>query len=321
MNLSEFANVLFYIFVFPGMLFLVIYAGAFAYLDRHWYARLQNRVGPPWFQPLADFIKLFSKEDITPKNASPLIFNMVPLISFAAVATTFFYIPIYKHAYLSKIFFEFDLIVVLYLLTLPTIMLFLAGYFSVSLYSTIGAVRAMAQLFAYEVPLCTSFLSPAIIAGSWSILGIVSFYEKYPSYIFFNIIAFCVAIVALQGKLERTPFDLPEAETEIVGGPLTEYSGKKLAIFRFVVDMELVVGTALIAAIFLGGFGVTSYVPALSILSFVIKTLVLLLILTIIRAVFARIRIDQMVNFCWYYLVPLSLTQVLIAIAVKGWWL
>jgi NADH-quinone oxidoreductase subunit H len=310
---------LFYVFIFPGLFFLIAYALLFNFLDRNWYAKLQNRVGPPFLQPLADIIKLFAKEDITPRHASAVIFNMVPIIAFASVCTSFFYIPIYKSAAISKIYFSFDLVAVLYLLTLPTVMLFLAGYFSVSLYSTIGAVRALSQLFAYEVPLCAVFLSPAIIAGSWSIIDIVGYFEAHPSHLLINVIGFVVAIIALQGKLERTPFDIPEAETEIVGGPLTEYSGKKLGMFRLVVNMEMVVGSSLIAAIFLGGFGVTQYLPQISFVIYLIKTLFILFILSVFRAIFARIRIDQMIDFGWYFLVPLAFAQIFISIMFKWW--
>jgi len=312
---------LFTLFIFPGFLFLSTYGTVCEYLDRHWYAKLQNRVGPRFYQPVADIIKLFAKEDITPKTAEPAIFNFVPLIAFAAVCTTFLYIPIYKSEILSQIYFEFDLVAVLYLLMMPSVMLFMAGYFSVSLYSTIGAVRTMAQLFSYEVPLFTAFISPAIIAGSWKIADITAYYEANPGHCLFNVIGLIVAIIALQGKLERTPFDMPEAETEIVGGPLTEYSGKKLAMFKLMSDMELVVGLGLISAIFLGGFGYTKYLPIFSFLIFIAKTLVLLFISSVIKAAFARIRIDQMVRLCWYYLVPLVLVQLLAAIIVKGWWI
>lgn len=317
----SFSGALFYILVFPGFLFLLFYGLALNFLDRYWFARLQNRVGPPVLQPVADIVKLFAKEDITPRHASAGIFNVVPAVAFAAVTTTFLFIPIYNSPMLQKLYFSFDLLAVIYLLTLPTVMLFLGGYYSVSLYSTIGAVRVLTQLFSYEIPLCTAFLSPAIIAGSWSILDIVKFYEANPAYISFNVVGFVVAIIALQGKLERTPFDLPEAETEIVGGALTEYSGKKLAMFKLVFFFEMVVGSSLIAALFMGGFGVTKYVPLISFLLFLVKTLAVVFVLSVIRAAFARIRIDQMVDFGWHYLVPMSLIQMLAAIIIKGWWM
>ena len=134
-------------------------------------------------------------------------------------------------------------------------------------------------------------------------------------YSLFNIIGFVVAIISVQGKLERVPFDSPDAETEIVAGVFTEYSGKLLAIFRMTIDIEMVVVSALLAAIFIPVF---TTIPALGILLFIIKTLFVVFILSLIRALFARLRIEQMVRFSWYYLAPLAILQIFIDLVVKG---
>ncbi|MEG1661834.1 MAG: complex I subunit 1 family protein, partial [Clostridiales bacterium] len=179
---------LFNIIVFPGMLFLGIYALFFAFLDRKLYARLQNRMGPPWFQPLADFLKLLGKETIIPAGADRKIFVALPIIALAAVAAAFLYVPIWSN---SSIFpFDGDLIVVLYLLTIPTLCFFLGGWYSTSIYATIGAVRALTQLFSYEIPLFMAMLAPAILAESWSISAIAAYYWAHPLYILINIPAF-----------------------------------------------------------------------------------------------------------------------------------
>ena len=303
----------FNILIFPGFLFLGIYSLIFAFLDRKIYARLQNRIGPPWFQPLADFLKLLGKESIIPEDADKKVFAFLPVLAMAAVTAAYLYIPIYSQVSLYP--FEGDLIVVLYLLTLPTLSFFLAGWYSTSVYAAIGAVRALTQLFSYEVPLFMALLSPALLANTWSLSGITTYYSAHPLYLLINIPAFVVAIVSAQGKLERVPFDIPEAETEIVSGNFVEYSGRLFAIFRMAIDCELVVVSSLVASIFLPFHPEAVW---LGFIAYVIKTLVILIILAIFRSIMARVRIEQMVSFCWKYLTPLAILQVIINLLLKG---
>jgi NADH-quinone oxidoreductase subunit H len=171
------------------------------------------------------------------------------------------------------------------------------------------------MMFGYEIPLILSVLSPAILANSWRMAEIAAFYQINPGLIPVNIIAFFVAIISLQAKLERCPFDIPHAETEIVGGTFTEYSGKKLAFFRLLSDMEMVVGSGLIATVFLGGFPGGVFI---GLMHFIVKTLIIIVILSIIRALCSRIRVDQTVTFSWHYLAPLSILQLLAVIIVKS---
>ncbi len=305
---------LFSILVFPGFVFLGLMGVAAEYLDRIIYARLQHRKGPPWFQPVADFIKLLGKEDVVPEEADVLMFRAVPIFALAAVITAFFYIPLFSP---SAVFsFSGDLIVVLYLLMIPTMTFFLGAWYSRSLYATIGAVRAITQLFAYEVPLFLGLLAPAVIAGSWNIAEISAFYASHPLLILVNAIAFIVSIIALVGKLERVPFDIPEAETEIVAGTFTEYSGRLLAYFRMAIDMEVVVAASLVAAVFLP-FGME--LPAVfAFIIYLVRVVAVIFILSVVRTIFARLRIDQMVSFCWKYLAPIAFLQLVINIIVKG---
>lgn len=305
---------LFNILVFPGFIFLSLYGLVVEYVDRKLYARFQNRIGPPWFQPLADFIKLVGKETIIPCEADARIFRLLPAFALASASTAFLYIPAWGVKSLFP--FEGDLIVVLYLLTIPTLTFFLAGWYSTSLYAAIGAVRAMTQLFAYEVPLFMALLGPAILAGTWSVSGAAAYYCAHPLLALFNVPGLLVGLVATQGKLERVPFDIPEAETEIVGGAFTEYSGRLLAIFRMTIDVEMVTVSALIAAVFIPFF-VTS-APVLGFLLFVVKTLAVVFVLAALRSVLARLRIEQMVDFCWKYLTPAALLQVLIDLIARG---
>jgi NADH-quinone oxidoreductase subunit H len=206
---------------------------------------------------------------------------------------------------------------VLYLLSIPSLVLFLAGWFSVSPYSLIGATRVLTQLFAYEVPFFLALLTPAVVAGSWQIHKISVFPWTSGAWwvIPVQVLAFVVALLTLQAKLERVPFDIPEAETEVVGGPLTEYSGKKLALFRIQKDILMLVGSAFIAALFLGGFPGGIWMGAFWLL---VKTAFIVFLLSVIRAGFARIRIDQIVSFSWKYLAPVSLIQLLLVLILKG---
>jgi len=305
---------LFHILVFPGFLFLVVYSLALQFFDRKVYARLQNRKGPPWFQPIADFIKLLGKEVIIPDEANALLFQALPVVALAAVTTAFFYVPVWGTQ--SLLPFPGDVLVVLYLLTLLPLSFFLAGWNSSSMYAAIGSQRVLTQLFAYEVPLFMAILGAAMLSGSWSFSGIAAFYAARPMLALFNLPGLVVTLLAAQGKLERVPFDTPEAETEIVAGAFTEYGGRLYAFFRLAVDMETVLLLAIISAVFLPFFASN---PVLGFLLFVVKTVAVLFVLSVIRAVTARLRIEQMVRFCWMVLVPLSLVQLVIDLAVKGW--
>lgn len=303
-----------YLMVFPGFLFLSLAGMAAEFCDRKLYARLQNRQGPPWFQPLADFIKLSSKEDIIPEEANPLMFRLMPLVALAAAATAIPYIPIWEREALFS--FEGDLVIVVYLLTIPTMTFFLAGWYSASLYSMIGAVRSLTQLLAYEVPLYLALLAPACLADSWSLAGITKYYATHPWYWLLNLIGFGVALVVMLGKLEKVPFDTPEAETEIVAGTFTEYSGRLLALFRMAVSIEMVVLASLLAAVFLPfGLGLG---PVVGFLLYLVKIAFIIALTSLLRTIFARFRIDQMVNFCWRYIAPAAMLQLLIDIIAKG---
>jgi NADH-quinone oxidoreductase subunit H len=303
----------FNILIFPGLAFLVLLGLAGQLVDRKLYARLQNRVGPPWFQPAADFLKLLGKEEVIPEEADRRMFKLAPLFALAATVTSFFYIPLWG----EKAIFSFsgDLVVVLYLLLIPTLTFFLGGWYSRSIFATIGAIRSITQLFAYEIPLLIALLSPALLAGTWSMSEMTVYYAAHPWYWCFNLLGFAVAMVTLLGKLEKVPFDIPEAETEIVAGSFTEYSGRFLAFFRLAIDCEAVVSVSLLAAVFLP-FGLT-LPPVTAFLVYLAKVLVLLSVLALLRTVFARLRLDQMINFCWRIVAPLAFLQVLVVLVLK----
>jgi NADH-quinone oxidoreductase subunit H len=315
---------LLYLLVYPGLLFLFVYSTFCEWVDRKLYARFQNRMGPThtgrWglLQPIADFVKLMAKEDVVPEMADKRLFTLLPIFSLAIVLTAGLLLPVwfYSAAAAPMISFPGDIIVLLYLLSLPTLVFFLAGWSSTNYFSTIGGTRVLTMLFGYEVPLFMAVLSPAILANSWRLAEIAQFYQKKPILILPNLLGFVIAVICVQAKLERTPFDIPHAETEIVGGTFTEYSGKKLAFFRLMTDIELVVSSGLVATVFLGGFPGGLW---LGLLNFVIKTLFVIFFLSLIRALTSRIRVDQVVSFAWKILAPLAVLQLFIVILFKGW--
>jgi NADH-quinone oxidoreductase subunit H len=305
---------LFHIVIFPGFLFLGVAGLASEFIDRKLYARLQNRVGPPWFQPFADLVKLVAKEDIVPCEANPRMFKAMPIFALTATITAFFYIPLWGTQALYS--FNGDIIVTIYLLTIPTLTYFLGGWYSTSLYSKIGAVRSLTQLFAYEVPLLMCILAPALLANTWSLSEMALFYSQHHWYWLFNIIGFVISIIALLGKLEKVPFDIPEAETEIVAGTFTEYSGRLLALFKLSINIEAIVGASLIAAVYLP-FGLT-FAPVVGFVIYLVKILFIIAIMSLSRTIFARFRMDQMVIFCWKFVSPFAFLQMLICLIMKG---
>ena len=315
---------LLYLLVFPGIVFLFFFSLFVQYLDRKVYARIQRRVGPPFLQPLADIVKLASKEDVVPSNADRLMFTVAPLVGLAAIFAAFMYLPIVSVTGLHS--FEGDLIVILYLLTIPTLAMFLGGWYSGNAFGQRGGMRVASLLFSYEIPFFLALLSPALIEGSWQMGTIVTRTTTHPLAILVTLLGFGIALIALQGKLERLPFDIPEAETEIVAGPLVEYSGRRLALFRLARDAEMVVGSGLIVAVFLDGpmpmlITVQPWSWVWGALMFLLKTLFVILLLILMKSAVARIRTDQMISLAYKWLIPLALVQMLIAILVRfmGW--
>ena len=301
------------ILVFPGALFLFALAFFYEWIDRKFFARVQNRYGPLYtgpfgiLQPLADFLKLLSKEDIVPLAADKLLFTLTPIIYSTLPLTMLFVVPIANQT--SLIAFEEDLIFVMFVFTLIVVAVFLAGYGSTSRFSMIGGVRAALQMLGYEIPMGLAMIGPAIAAGSLSISNVVRWQQNSLSWIvWLQPLGFAVFVTCLLAELEFVPFDIPEAETEIVAGWRTEFSGRKLALFRLGRDLELVLASGLIASLYLGGAQQAWLVPP--VVTFLIKTVFAVLLLSFLRAVFARFRIDQMLSGMWKYLVPLAILQV-----------
>jgi len=302
-----------YVLLFPGFLFLLAYGFLLQYLDRKIAARMQARVGPPLLQPVADFIKMLGKEVIDPAGVDRAAFDAAPLMALAAVMTAFLYIPIVGE---SPFAFQGDLVLVLYLLTLPTIALFLLGWLSRNVFSSVGGVRAVTMLFIYEVPFFLALLMPALMAGSWSISEIAGWQQEHGWFALLQPIGFVVGLIGLQAKLERQPFDIPEAETEIVAGPWTELTGRRLALMHLTMQVMLVAGSGLIAALFLGGpllpwnISPAWLATIAGFLMFLGKTLLILVILASLKVATGRIRIDQLNDIGWKYLASATILQV-----------
>jgi NADH-quinone oxidoreductase subunit H len=198
---------------FPGGLFLLLAGMAYEWVDRKLVARFQNRVGPRWFQPLADNIKLLAKEEVIPENLDARLFVALPVVALAGALTAALYVPLFG---LKPPFsFDGDLIVAIYALSLLTLCTGLAGANTLNRFSLVGATRTLTQLFSYEAPFLLALLGPAIVAESWRISDIAQYAESH-WLIAVQPIGFVVALVGLMGKLELPPFDAPESETEIV---------------------------------------------------------------------------------------------------------
>jgi NADH-quinone oxidoreductase subunit H len=294
------------ILLFPAGLFLVVVGLLVEWIDRKLVARLQNRIGPRWFQPLADIVKLLAKEEILPSAANPWLFIGLPMVALAGCLTAALYVPLMGLA--PAYSFSGDLIVTLYLLSLLTLSKGIAGWNTSSRFSLVGATRGLTQQFAYEAPFLLALLGPAIVAGSWQI-DVIMFRNSGTWILFTQPIGFLVALIGLMGKLELPPFDAPEAETEIVAGATTDYSGRGLAVFNIAKSVEFVVGLTLIATLYLGGL----HNP----IEFLLKTLFILVILITLQTLLTRLRIDQTVGLWWRYGVILVLVQWMILIIWK----
>lgn len=303
------------ILLFPGFLFLIALAFFYEWVDRKVFARLQSRYGPLYtgpsglLQPLVDFLKLLSKEDILPQAADKLMFSSAPVFLLSLPLGALFLIPMSDSR--AIIGFEGDLIFLMFLFTLIAVTVFIAGWSSVSRFSTVGSIRAGFQMLGYEIPMCLVMVGPAITAKTLSISQIVEWQVSNTAwFIWLQPLGFALFVLCLLAELEWVPFDIPEAETEIVAGWMTEFGGPKLALIRLGKDVELLLAASLIASLFLGGPNSLWIIPP--IVFFLIKTTLVVMILTTIRALFARFRIDQMIAGAWKYLLPLSILQMIL---------
>ena len=297
--------------VFPGFLFTAFIGLLASWIDRKVTARLQWRIGPPWYQPLIDIIKLLGKETLVPAGASRMLFLTTPLIGLAAVTlvSTLLWLTILN----TKIGFIGDIIVVLYLLILPALSLILGGFASGNPLASLGASREMKMILAYELPFILVLIVPIIKAGGTLTIGGILNYQMAGGMIVGSLsgtIALVVAILCMQAKLGLVPFDIAEAETEIIGGPLIEYSGAPLAIFKLTKAMLLFTIPMFLIVIFLGGI----QFQGLSVLWGILKYVALLVVIVLIRNTNPRLRIDQALRFFWGPVTVLAVVGVVLAL-------
>ncbi|MBC8005895.1 MAG: NADH-quinone oxidoreductase subunit NuoH [Verrucomicrobia bacterium] len=327
--------------VLVGLVFLTFYAliGLFlVYMERKVCAFMQNRVGPNRvgkfgiFQTIADLIKLLMKELISIRKSDPLLFNLAPFIviicSFLALAA----LPYAKG--LQAIDFNIGVFYMIAVSSLGVVGILIAGWSSNSKYALIGAMRSGAQIVSYELSVGLSLLAIVIFSGTMSLSGIIEsqangwwiFKGHIPAFI-----AFIIFLIASTAEINRGPFDLAEAESELTAGFHTEYSGIKFAFFFLAEYMNMFIVAALGATVFLGGWmpfhvgnwegfnQIMDYIPSL--VWFIAKTFFIIYIIMWFKWTFPRLRIDQLLTLEWKYLLPISLFNiVLIAfITLMGW--
>ncbi len=320
---------IFRILVFPGFTFILSLTLFCDWMERKIEARIQNRVGPMVagpggiLQPLADFIKLLTKEDIEPRDAKKTVFKFAPLVAFTIMVFALCFLPIDGASVLSSGGFNGDLIIILAFATVANFLLFLAGWASSNPYGTIGSARVLTQFLGYDIPLFLIALTPAFIAGSLQIASIAAFQSiHYLPFILLAPWAFVLFVITMQAELEKDPFDVPHSESELVGGLETEYTGAKLAFLHLTRDVQVVFGAALVTELFLGGpygpvfFGFPAFWYSLW---FVLKVLAIVALTEYITTVFARLRIDQVLSGNWRILLPAALISLMLTVALVTW--
>ncbi len=316
----------FRVLIFPGFTFLFFFTMFCDWIERKIEARMQNRMGPTFtgprgiLQPFADVVKLLTKEDIVPSGAKKTVFRLAPILSFSIIIFALSFLPIDGAAIIPNSSFSGDLIFIMALITLANFFLFLSGWASANPYGDIGAARVLTQFLGYDIPLILLALAPAFLAGSLTISAIAS--SQYLPFIVLAPWAFVLFVITLQAELEKDPFDIPHAESEVVGGLETEFCGGKLAFLRLTRDVQIVFGAALVVELFLGGpYGPVFFGPPAFwyFLWFVLKLLGVVVITEYLTCLFARLRIDQVLTTNWKVLLPLSVLSLTLTIAVATW--
>jgi NADH-quinone oxidoreductase subunit H len=323
LNLSEWQ-----IIVVKVVLILMILPAAAligGYAEHKVMAHLQHRLGPMyaggfhgWAQTLADGLKFVYKEDIIPASADKRVFTLAPAAIFVPVLMIYLVIPVDENLIIEEL--DVGLFYLLAISSVTTIGLLMAGWSSANKYALIGALRSAAQLIAYELPIVLTAAVVAMLAGTLSLQGIVAA-QDYP-FLFWppgiGLVAFIVFLIGAVAEMTRPPFDMPVAESEIITGPFTEYSGMRYIFSHMFAEMGHMVAFAGIATtLFLGGYrpivpwGPLEAIPG--ILWFLLKTVFMVFLFLWIRPTFPRAREDQLQKFAWMVLIPVSLVLILAA--------
>jgi NADH-quinone oxidoreductase subunit H len=303
---------------------VLLASGAYAtWAERKICARFQVRYGPNragrfgLLQPLADAVKAIFKEEIVPSHVDTVLYVIAPGISFAAVLVTFAVIPFGPEVNLlgQKVGLWIGDVNVslLYLLAIAGLAAYgvvLGGWSSNNKYSLLGALRAAAQMISYELPMGLALLAVVLINGSASLRQIVDSQGSWPLAVL-QPVGFLVFLVAILAEGNRSPFDLPETENELISGFMTEYGGMKFALYYVAEYTSMVVNAAIIATIFLGGWKwpaiLSDLHPLVGVALFLTKATLMVFVFIWIRASLPRVRYDKFMRFCWKFMVPLSL--------------
>ncbi len=314
------------------ILFLSLNVLFLTWLERKVIARIHVRYGPnragPFglLQPIADMLKLLTKEDIVPEKADRLVFNLAPVMAFLFALLPAVTIGIGSGLIAADL--PAGVLYIAAVSSLSTIAVLMAAWGSNNKYSLLGGMRTAAQSLSYEIPLVLSMLGIVAIVGSLSTQDIVeaqssAWFGIIPKwFIFYQPLAFIVFLSAVVAEMGRIPFDLPESESELVAGFHTEYSGMKFAMFMFAEYIHFVVGSALLVTLFLGGWylpvisplaenlGVLKYLVQVAI--FVAKMYVVIFFLMWVRGTLTRTKVNDMLGFGWKGLLPLALLNVVV---------
>jgi NADH-quinone oxidoreductase subunit H len=320
--------------VFPGLLFTFLAALLNQWYTRKIFAKMQNRIGPKYvglsgvLQPFYDFFKLFSKESITPKFGRARLYVLFIGISIGSSISTLLFLPISPFIIHSS----FDVIIFIYLGLWSSVALAIAALMFPNMFSTIGASRLVTLMFVFEPTWVISLLTPVVLISKSS--GLLSFsvaetIENFsvigsnPIYLALTLVALATAIASLQCKLGLQPFDIFEADSEILAGVFTEFSGIKLALASLFHDIEMFVGAFVVVFLFLGGafpfslnLGQFPLDTLAAILLIIVKFLLVVLVLVTVKASSARYRIDQAVSFFFKYPLLVALAALIIATVI-----
>jgi NADH-quinone oxidoreductase subunit H len=316
--MTEIVRSLFYILVFPGLLFCTAAGLLLAGIDRKVVARMQRRVGPPILQPLYDFFKLLGKETIIPRTASKTAFLAAPAIGLVSLVVTALFIPIFGFTAFGG---SADMVVIVYLLTIPAVSIILGGAASGSPYAGVGLSREMVAIMSYELPLVLVVLAVSRKVGlAVGLNGLAFSMEKVAEYQTFygplitkwSMIPAAVAMLfVIPCEVGSHPFDIAEAETEICEGVLVEYSGAPLAVYKLSHAVKMFIMSALFCALFLGGAG-TGILAADALLFLVECIAVTILCMSLPHAVTARLKVEQVFKFFWTFVAGLAALSVVL---------
>jgi NADH-quinone oxidoreductase subunit H len=285
-------------------------------------AHMQGRLGPMyagafhgWAQLVADGVKFVQKEDITPRAADRSVFRLAPVVSLLPYLAVLLVIPLGPHGLVAQSL-DIGLFFVLAVVGIGVVAVLMAAWSSANKYALLGGLRAAAQLLGYELPFILSALSVAMAAGTLSLSGIVEAWR--PWWLIWQLPAMLVFFIAGLAEIRRPPFDMPIADSELVFGYMTEYSGLRFAFFLLAEYVGIVVVSALTTVLFLGGWkGPFGLDGELGWLWTLIKVFAVSFVVIWIRVSYPRLREDQLQRLCWLVLVPAALAQLVLTAAVK----